>query len=167
MSTVVIFDEGASPQQVIGIFPSADASDYDGRTDVVIDPDLSALQGTVPCQYWKHSGGSIVAYTQAEIDAQDAAEAAATTFNLHEEAKNFLAGTDFDSILIRALADVIKDEINILRAALEDVKNAIENGSNLSNVKSAVTALPNLADRDLTQLRTAIRNRIDSGGVDT
>lgn len=46
------------------------------------------------------------------------------------------------SILQRAVADIIKDEINILRR------------------------LQNLPDRNLTQLKTAIVDRINSGNVD-
>jgi hypothetical protein len=143
MSRIVIFDEGASPERVITVIRRGDPALYRERTDWVENPDLSALEGIVLQKYWKHSGGAIVEYTQVEKDTQDAAELAAHTAFVRESAKaqldNFLTG----SLFMRALADVIKDEINILRA------------QHL------------LADRTLAQLKTAIKDRIDDGTVDS
>lgn len=70
------------------------------------------------------------------------------------------------SILQRAVADVIKDEINILRQWEMSFKAAVAASGTLAALKTNVAALPNLPDRNLGQLRTAITDRINSGAVD-
>jgi hypothetical protein len=81
--------------------------------------------------------------TQAEKDALDAAIAAALDAATRGGAKAELNGFASLPLLLRAFADVVKDEVNILRA------------------------LHSIPDRTLAQLRTAIDGRIDSGDVDT
>lgn len=142
-SVIVVFDETATPQKVLQVLASANTPDFTGRTDVVINPDLSALEGIVPVRYWKHSAGLIVEYTTAEKTQQDSDEAAAEDTAVREAAKAGLEGFVENPLLLRALADIIKDEINILRA------------------------LHGLPDRTLSQLRTAIQNKIDGGTVDS
>ena len=44
--------------------------------DWIVNPDLSAV-ADLPAKYWKLSGNAVLAMTQAERDAVDAAEAAA------------------------------------------------------------------------------------------
>ena len=53
--------------------------DDSGRTDFLVNPDLSALEGLVPQRYWKVVGTDVVAFSVAEQNAQDAAEAACRT----------------------------------------------------------------------------------------
>ena len=65
----------------------------------------------------------------------------------------------FRKIMI-AFADIIKDEFNMLRRWQMDFKTAVAAASNLSSLKASVASLPDLPDRNLVQLRTAIRNRI-------
>jgi hypothetical protein len=143
MALVVTFDEGASPERVLNVFRRADPAPYRARTDWVLNPDLSALDGVVPQKHWKHVGGAIVEYTQAEKDTQDAAELAANIAAIRTAAKARLDDFFADSLFMRAFADILKDEINILRA-----QHA-------------------LAGRTLDQLKTAIKGRIDDGSVDT
>ena len=154
MPRIVVFDELSTPQRVTGVTgPSASLAKYEGRTDVVINPDLSALvtlDGNfeitaylVPRNDWKHDTGSIVTMTAGEISARDAAQAAAHDLSTREGAKNGLLGFQSQSLLMRAFADIIKDEINILRA------------------------LHSLPDRTLTQLRSAMDSRVDGGTVDS
>ena len=69
-------------------------------------------------------------------------------------------------MLVRALADTIKDELNILRFWTRDFKDAVDAATSLATLKTSVAAMPTLGDRTLTQLRTAINNRITGGGVD-
>ncbi|MHC4336256.1 MAG: hypothetical protein ACYSUV_21285 [Planctomycetota bacterium] len=143
MSLVVVFDEGATPERVLDVVRSAHTPDYASRTDVVINPDISAVDGIVAQLYWKHDTGLIVEMTQAEKDALDAAIAAALDAATRGGAKAELNGFASLPLLLRAFADVVKDEVNILRA------------------------LHSIPDRTLAQLRTAIDGRIDSGDVDT
>lgn len=79
---------------------------------------------------------------QPEKDALLAAEAAQADTSMRTSAKAPYTQLSSIGLTIRAFADIIKDEINILRA---------EHG---------------LAPRTLAQLKTAIQNRIDSGDVD-
>ena len=146
MPRIVVFDELADPQRVTsvtGISENEGPWVASGRTDFVISPDLSQLDGIVPRRNWKHSGGLIVEFTQAEKDTRDAAEAAANDLSTREGAKSGLEGFGSQSLLMRAFADIIKDEINALRA------------------------LHSLPDRTLAQLRSAIDGRIDGGTVDS
>lgn len=150
MAKIAIFDEGASPQRVIRVIPFADTPLYEGRTDVVINPDLSLLEGIVPMEDWKHEGGAIVEWTQAEKDARAAARAAAEAAQAAQQildnrtqAQEILANVDELGVLFRAFADIVREEINILRA------------------------LHSLPDRTLAQLRTAMNNKMSSGDVDS
>ncbi len=142
MGLIVIFNEGATPEKVLSVIPSANDIEFVSRTDVVLNPDLSALSG-VPRKYWKHVTGSIVEYTAGEKATQDAAEDTAAEARVRADAKDRLDGFDSQSLQLRAFADIIKDELNILRA------------------------LHSLSDRTLAQLRTSIKNRIDGGTVDS
>ena len=80
--------------------------------------------------------------SQAEKDAIDAAEAAAADTAMRTEAKSPYTNLTARGWMFRALADVIRDEINILRD------------------KHSLPA------RTLAQLKTAIEARIDNGDVD-
>lgn len=142
MALIVVFDELASPQKVLGVNRSADTGQYLGRTDIVVNPDLTALDGIVPQRYWKHDTGLIVEFSQAEKDAQDAAEAQAADDALRLAAPALLDGQVPLALLLRAFADIIKDEFNILRA------------------------LHSLPDRTLAQLKAAIQSRTAPGNVD-
>ena len=154
MPRIVIFDELATPQRVVGMTgPSSPLAPYEARSDVVINPDLSALATidgnfeivsyTVPRRDWKHEAGAIVTMTAGEIAARDAAQAAAQDLSTRESAKNGLLGFDSRSLLMRAFADIIREELNVLRA------------------------LHSLPDRTLAQLRNAMGNKVDGGTVDS
>ena len=142
MSLVVIFDEGASPQKVLGVLRAAHTPDYDQRTDVLINPDILDLDGLVFQKYWKHDTGAIIEYTQAEKDAQDAAELASFNLSVRTTAKSNMVDFAAIPLVLRSFADVVKDEINILRT------------------------LHSLPDRTLSQLKDAIQARVDSGDAD-
>lgn len=63
--------------------------------------------------------------------------------------------------LMTAFADIIKDEMNILRGWLAQFKADVAAAGNLGDLKSSVAAQPDLPDRTLAQLKTAITARID------
>lgn len=96
------------------------------------DPDLSAV-GDVALIYWKESGGIFSEMTESEKAIKDAKLAAAAIVAGQLEAKNEID----NKRVLRAFAEVVVDEINILRAQ------------------------HSLADRTLSQLVTAIKNKID------
>jgi hypothetical protein len=118
------------------------------------------------------------AATQAQQDSADALVlgldltttglASAEVLALRGQAKTVLDALDALGKLLRAQSDVIKDEINLLRDWITSFKAAVAapTTTTLATLKTAVAALPNTPDRDLGQLRTAIRARLDSGSVD-
>ena len=157
MAHIVIFDEGATPQKVLAVYQRVNMGDWVDpttkaplRSDVVAYVDLSSLDGTVPRKYWKHDAGSIIEMTAGEKSAQDTADAAAEAQRAADESDSIRAGAaggldgfGENALTLRAFADIIRDEINTLRA------------------------LHSLPDRTLPQLRTAITNRVNSGSVDS
>lgn len=108
---------------------SANTPDYP-LADWIVNPDLAAVEGLDP-RYWRIVGDAVLAMARAERDAVDAAELAARV-----EAERASARVEVDGRVLKALAGIMLDEINALRA------------------KASMT--PRTAD----QLRTAILNRI-------
>ena len=143
MSLIVIFDEGATPEKVLEVRRSTSPRPFIGRTDVLTDPDISALDGVVPRRYWKRVGTTVVEFSAAEKTTQDTEEAAAEDLAVRTGAKGGLQGFGDSALLLRAFAETIRREINILRA------------------------LHSLPDRTLAQLRSAIDSRVDDGTVDS
>ena len=98
--------------------------------------------------------------TQEEIDTFEPAQLADEDLMDAEAAKQlFQTHPRFRKMMI-AFSDIIKDEINILREWTRDLKTATDNATSLATFKSNVATLPDLSDRDLNQLKTAILNRI-------
>lgn len=94
----------------------------------------------IPPQYRKWSGSAVKEMTQAEKDAVDAALEAARRAALRTEADaNLSVNRDDRSLIIRALAKTILDEINILRAQ------------------------HSLTPRTFSQMVTAVQNKIAAG----
>ena len=177
MPRIVIFDELATPQRVLSTpGPSANTADYAGRSDALIDPDLSALVTTspeghfvtfiVPSKYWKHEAGAIVSYTAGEIATQDAADAAAQDLGTREGAKEEFVGFNSHSLVMRAFADILKDEFNDVRQWIEAFKAEVAAANNLADLKTRVAGLPAMPDRTLAQIRNQIDIRTDGGTVD-
>ena len=104
---------------------------------------VKTLFKTVPQQHIKIVANSPEEMTSQEKTAVNDAMASAQTLSIRNGAKSQLDGFGDVSLYQRAFADILKDEINILRA---------QHG---------------LAPRTLTQLKNAIKNRVDDGSVDT
>lgn len=138
MANIVIFDEGATPQRVLKVSKSIHEPPYFGRSDVLIDPDLSSLID--PSMYWKHESGLIVGMTAQEKLDEDTRRA------LEETIANRLAGEKWidakDATLLRAIVILIRKEINKLRV------------------------LHGLSEYTNAQVITAIKNEISSGEAD-
>lgn len=167
MARVVIFDPNATPQRVLQVLDSVSSPDFAGRNDVVIEPDLSLVQASgFTSLYWKHETGAIVAMTAGERSALDAQILEALTLSVRDRGKAIVDALSDSGILQRALADIVKDELNILRGWIVSFKSEVALAITLADLKVRVAALPDLPDRTLSQLRTAIKNRIDSGSVD-
>jgi hypothetical protein len=170
MPRIVIFDELATPQRVTkvtGISENEGPYLASGRTDFLVSPDLSALEGIVPRQYWKHAGGLIVSYGAAEIAAQDAAEATQKDLATREAAKDEFIGFSGSPLVMRAFASVLVDEFNSLRRWLDSFQAQVNAASSLPDLKARIALLPPSPDRTLAQVRNAIEARVDGGTVDS
>lgn len=97
------------------------------------DPDLSAVADVDPI-YWKETGGVFSEMTLTEKGVKDAQIAAADADRDRRIAKRRID----NERMLRAFAEVVMDEINILRG---------QHG---------------LADRTMSQLVTAIKGKIDA-----
>lgn len=62
--------------------------------------------------------------------------------------------------MMTAFSDIVKDEINILRQWQMDLKMEVNLATDLNDLKSRIGGLIDLPERNLTQLKTAIQNRI-------
>lgn len=103
--------------------------EYFPASTYVLNPDMSPVAG-VPKKYWKLTGDVLSVMSQAEKDAFDAAQLSTQRDNLADSIER--AGTVW-----RAFAEVVLDEINILRAN------------------------QSLPPRTLAQLRAAMRNKLN------
>lgn len=87
---------------------------------------------------------------QADDENQQAAGRAAEFLSLHPQWRKLLI----------AFADILVSEFNILRQWEMEFKNEVAAATSLANLQSRVATLPDLPDRTLAQLKTAILNRI-------
>lgn len=108
-----------------------------------------------------NDAGTVRNATQPEIDTFAAAQ---------EDDENQQDATGAQALFLvhprnrkqmTAFADIIKDEFNILRGWLVDFKVEVAAAANLGDLKTRIAALPDLPDRTLAQLKTAITARID------
>jgi len=74
MSNIAIFKQGQQPRYL----KSVHTPDYDQDPDVVVNPDVSALDA-VPLKYWKRSGDTVSEMSAVEKQAIDDAEKAIRT----------------------------------------------------------------------------------------
>ncbi len=105
-------------------------------------------------------GNSVRNAIQAELDNFPVAQAADEDLQDAERATDlFLTHPQFRK-LMTAYSDILKDELNIVRGWTLSFKAAVATAGNLGQLQSEVAALPDLGDRTLSQLKTAIQNRI-------
>ena len=130
------------------------------------DPNVSQVIAQ-PMRYWKVVSGSVVLMTAGEQNTVDAAITTANTLAVRAAAKAMLDGFLSSSLFQRAVADIIKDEINSLRGWVVSFKAQVALATNLANLQTRVAGLPDMPDRTLAQLKTAIKNRVDDGTVDS
>ena len=155
--------ESVDPSVVSG---QNDILAYDENSTAQTIPQLRALFRAIPKKHLKHSGGIVVEMSAAEKAVVDAEIAAAEDAATRSGAKSFIAGFSAQPLLLRALADILKDEINIIRGWTVSFKAQVALATTLADLKVRVATLPTLSDRTLAQLRTAIQNRIDDRSVD-
>ena len=165
MSLVVIFDEAHPSERVLSVLTSTHEPPYEGRTDVLFDPDLSGL--IEPQLYWRHDTGVIRDMNVAEkagLDAEIEAQRIIDTRGFANEEMLALSG---EGVRLRAVADMLLRELNILRTWDRDFQVATAASTNLNNFKSGVAGLPSLSDRTMAQAKASYQNLINAGDADT
>ena len=100
--------------------------------------------------------------TQAEIDAFAANEQADENSENKIRFKQFLDDGNHRMPLFKALATITVDEINILRSWITSFKEEVALAVTLADLKARVALLPDVNDRTYSQLKTALKNRVDS-----
>lgn len=98
--------------RVIDLIPEGVAAEWEGKPNILIDPDESSV-AALPLSQWRVIGGLLRPATPAELTADTTAETLALKKILRQRAIDAFAG---DSLLERSLALWFLDQINILRA---------------------------------------------------
>ncbi len=149
MATIVRFAESETPQRVLGVRRLVDPAPFRVRTDVLISPDLSAVEGVVDEDFWKHVAGAIVSMTAQEITDFDTARSDAAARAVQDDidatradAAGGLEGFGRSELILRAILEIILKEINNLRTE------------------------HSLTPRTTGQLKDAIKAKVESGDVD-
>ena len=115
-------------KQFLNSVSPTDAAAIDPLVNWVSEPDLSAVVG-FPSKYWTITGDVISLKSQSERDVIDAAEDSVQLDQIADQLQQ-------TRTLTRAFAEVVLDEINLLRAT------------------------QSLPPRTLTQLRNAARSNL-------
>lgn len=98
--------------------------------------------------------------TQPEIETFAPAEADDQSQEDADQAISFLETHPVFRKQMIAFADILKDEINLLRAREQQFQADVAAANNLAALKASVAAYPAMSARTLAQLRTQIRNRV-------
>lgn len=178
MADIARYNPVPTPNPITEYLQSVEGVNYAGQPNVLIMDDSTPARlvlwnqarglraNNISMKYWKFESGSILEMTSSEKTAVDAAEAAIADAATRLGAKQLIVGFSIQPLLLRALADILKDEINIIRGWTVSFKAQVALATTLADLKVRVATLPTLSDRTLAQLRTAIQNRIDDRSVD-
>lgn len=151
-SNVLIFD--TSTGRAVAYLLSVHTPSYQGRNDTIINPSLPL---GIPLQFLLFTtNGEITVMSAVQSNAVLEAEAAASTNEIRASANAPVTAFTPGGLDLRSLADVAKDEINLLRLEVSVAK------TNLSLFQSR----PTMAPRTLGQLQNALTNKINNGSVD-
>lgn len=123
--------------------------------------DVTYMPGATPDQI--ATGAAVL----AAFDWSDAAQAAFDAAVDRVRANLLLDAREAAYTLLRGVVSVTVDEVNALRQWVTSFKAAVAASSSLADLKTRVAALANTPDRTLAQARTAIKNAIDNGTVDS
>jgi len=164
---IVVYD---TTTNVVKSFRYGDPSLVTGRTDVLVFNEtelpiiLDLISRNIPLRFWLVQTNVIREMTQAEKDSVDLSFAIADTLRTRESAKSSLDG--FSNIYERAKLDIIKEEINILRARDRDRAQDVADATSLADLKVRWAARSALSDRTLQQFKTKVKNKIDDKSID-
>jgi len=160
-----------SSGEVGGISDSHDFASIltDDNFAVIIDPTISDgviirnAEGERELGYCKiNDNGTIRNATQVEINGFQAIEDDDNNQISADKALNYFKNNpQFRRIMAAYTAILIDYEINVYRQWLTDFKAAVAASTSLANFQSRVAAMDDMPQRTLSQMRTAIENRIN------
>lgn len=134
---------------------------------------LRTLLKTVDRRYLKMIGTTILSVMEmsppekVSVDEAWAAEIQAQVLaDSRSGAKNSVDQLSAEGVRLRASLLVVMEEMNALRTWLADFKAQVALASSLNDLKTRVATLPATPDRTASQLKTAIKNKIDAGSAD-
>jgi hypothetical protein len=160
---ITTFDTNGPPQQgcLIYSLPPNTQQEYDAA---------KALLETQPTRYLKILNGVLVEKSPAEkVGADDALAAqiqAKVTTDSRTGAKNSVDELSQHGVRLRAIALVLLDEINTLRQRDRDRSADVAASTSLADLKTRWAARSALNDRNLTQAKQALKDKIDAGSAD-
>ena len=125
------------------------------NTDWLINPDLSAVAGT-PEHHWTVVNDAVVLKSQAD---RDAADLAVKNARMDAQANRL----DQESDVYRAAFVELLADRNSQAAAINALRRAILDATNLATLKTAVEAIPAQPENVTpAQFKTRVRNRLDN-----
>jgi hypothetical protein len=111
--------------------------------------------------------GACVQTTIAAFDWTQTTQDAWDLVHLRSDAATQIQSeTSSDAKLKRALAAVLLDELNLHALKHNAILDAVDAATSLADLKTRIAAIPDYPQRTLTQLITAIQNKINAGTVD-
>lgn len=144
---------------------SVHTPDYDPAA-WFINPDISAVVA-VPTKYWVVGTNPVTEMSQAQKDAVEAAIVAAALAAAKSSATGAIDGNG--GYNLRAIAELVIDEINTIRQRLRDQDTAVSGAGTLAALKtswaSTATSDP-MPARTLAQAKTAYKNAIAGTALD-
>jgi len=78
----------------------------------------------------------------------------------------FLNQPDANAKVHRAESLTLIDELNSIRQWLQAFKNGVATAATLADIKTLVAGLPSMPDRTVSQAKTAVQNKVNSGIAD-
>lgn len=132
--------------------------------------DIDQIVASIPNKYLKCINGILEEYTQQEKDDQDAAEAAAIAQAEQDDMRIngplYVDKREMVAAVIRSLALLIIDEINILRERDRDRATDVAASTSLADLKSRWAERSTLNDRTGTQAKDAMKEKLSDGTAD-
>lgn len=120
----------------------------------IINPDMSAVEGQSK-KYWVITGDVVTLADQSTRDAIDAAL-------LSTQRDGTAAQVDQVEDVLRASLLSILDELNTKSDKMNETLDAIDAASNFSQMKTNIAAINDAPQRNISQMKTVIRNKLGS-----
>lgn len=135
-----------SVQAAQDMFPGLDCVD---RASLALEPGGKLVGGVVT------RADQIFVLTAAQIAALVSAEVA-----------TMLTSDTADDKRAKAIILVAQDQFNATNTKINAILTAIDNAATLANLKTAVAAIQDMPITVPAQIKTAVMNKINSGGAD-